>query len=214
MERACFTSFARDSRSFHALKFDLHKRLMTEDITGAPYKELARRLCKDSDLRRIVYGLDSGEIPAPGPPELLVDGEPVIDIFHLNEVFQRNAILSPALPLDVKDKFPHLGVGIEGPGCGIWAIASKMNHSCLPNTEQSIIGDSLLLYATRDIEANEELTMCYGSFDDPAEKKKAFRKNWGFRCSCELCLKKPLPAGGLVAQHPALVNRPREPSAD
>lgn len=41
--------------------------------------------------------------------------------------------------------------------CGIWPIASRINHACLSNCRRSFIGNMLLVRATRDMDAGTEL---------------------------------------------------------
>ncbi|CAN4124478.1 unnamed protein product [Withania somnifera] len=62
-------------------------------------------------------------------------------------------------------------------GIGLWILASFINHSCDPNVRRSHVGDHVMIHASRDIKAGEELTFAY--FD------KA--KNWGFVCKCKRC---------------------------
>jgi hypothetical protein len=73
--------------------------------------------------------------------------------------------------------------------CGIWLMASAINHSCLSNTRRSFIGDLQLVHATRDIPADTELTFWYhiptgGSYE---ETQKGLQ-TWGFECDCAICL--------------------------
>jgi SET domain len=73
--------------------------------------------------------------------------------------------------------------------CGIWPIASIINHCCLSNVRRSFIGDLQLVRATRDIPADTELTFWYwiptgGSYEEMQEGLK----NWGFECNCAICL--------------------------
>lgn len=71
---------------------------------------------------------------------------------------------------------------------GFWIHASYINHSCLPNTVRTFIGDVHFLRATRDIEAGEELTHQYISPEiDIDDRQKKYSGTWGFRCDCKLC---------------------------
>lgn len=73
--------------------------------------------------------------------------------------------------------------------CGLWPLASRMNHSCLPNCRRSFIGDMLILRATRDLAAGAELEISYrgGSRALAASDRKWLMDTWGFACRCELC---------------------------
>lgn len=72
--------------------------------------------------------------------------------------------------------------------CGIWPLASYINHSCDSNARRSFIGDMMVVRATRDIPDNTELTFWYESplIGGPAAKAIDLR-HWGFKCSCIIC---------------------------
>ena len=73
--------------------------------------------------------------------------------------------------------------------CGLYVKASYVNHSCYSNARRSFIGDVLILRATRNIPAGQEISFWYAppkadhSFDTTQEKVQ----NWNFTCSCEIC---------------------------
>jgi SET domain-containing protein len=41
--------------------------------------------------------------------------------------------------------------------CGVWPLASYINHSCFSNVRRSFIGDMMIVRATQDLRANTEL---------------------------------------------------------
>ena len=73
--------------------------------------------------------------------------------------------------------------------CGLYVKASYVNHSCYSNARRSFIGDVLILRATRNIPAGQEISFWYAlakadhSFDKTQEKSQ----NWDLKCSCEIC---------------------------
>lgn len=71
---------------------------------------------------------------------------------------------------------------------GFWIRTSYINHSCLPNSVRTFLGDILLLRATRDVATGEEITAQYITpdlrFEDRQEK---YKQTWGFECDCRLC---------------------------
>lgn len=76
--------------------------------------------------------------------------------------------------------------------CGIWLLASKLNHSCVDNCRRSFIGDMQIIRATKDLPANTELLFVYRS-PEPLESYQDVQKglsSWGFKCECELCLER------------------------
>ena len=73
--------------------------------------------------------------------------------------------------------------------CGIWLLASRINHSCVGNCRRSFIGDMLILRATTDIPADTELFFAY-RHPKPMESYADVQKglaNWEFVCDCKLC---------------------------
>lgn len=45
--------------------------------------------------------------------------------------------------------------------CGVWPLASYINHSCYSNVRRSFIGDMMIVRATQDLIANTELVFWY-----------------------------------------------------
>jgi hypothetical protein len=72
--------------------------------------------------------------------------------------------------------------------CGIWPMASYINHSCYSNARRAFIGDMMMVRATHDLAANTEITFWYhmpveNEYD---ERQKQFRQ-WNFKCDCIMC---------------------------
>jgi hypothetical protein len=76
----------------------------------------------------------------------------------------------------------------ESGTCGIWLIASRINHSHDTNCRRSFIGDMQIVRATRDMEAGTELLFPYQSLSASYEKTQQNLNNWGFVCNCALCI--------------------------
>lgn len=183
-ENATFLVSPDEEGAFTALKYDLHRNMMTE-TTGAPYKDLALALSQSPDMASKVFDLHSGHVAVPCSAQTLIDGKPVIDIFHIHEVWSTNAIACPAS--SEKRAFPNR-VSVDSPSAsGLWCHTSYCNHSCLPNAEKSIKEGVLTLRATRHIDEGEEITISYGEYVDQAEKQQAMSRVWGFKCECSIC---------------------------
>lgn len=72
--------------------------------------------------------------------------------------------------------------------CGIWPLASYINHSCYSNARRSFIGDMMVVRATRDLPVNTELTFWYKApLDYGNETEHLDLRHWGFECSCIIC---------------------------
>ena len=101
----------------------------------------------------------------------------------------------------------------EKPGahttCGLWYLASRINHSCVTNCRRSFIGDMQIVRACQDMEADTELCFGYQSplphqtYKETQEKLRS----WGFACSCVLCLdKKSNPRNTIQRRTGSLTN--------
>ena len=72
--------------------------------------------------------------------------------------------------------------------CGVWPLASYINHSCNSNARRAFIGDMMIVRATRDMAPDTEINFWYhapiAEENDDRQKKL---KHWGFRCDCAMC---------------------------
>ena len=75
-------------------------------------------------------------------------------------------------------------------GAGVFPVVAACNHSCAPNCEVAFLGDATaVLFATRDIEAEEEITIAYVDTTQPVEvRRAALMRRYGFACVCSKCL--------------------------
>ncbi|XP_048968388.1 histone-lysine N-methyltransferase SMYD3 isoform X2 [Canis lupus baileyi] len=73
-------------------------------------------------------------------------------------------------------------------GVGLYPSMSLLNHSCDPNCSIVFNGPHLLLRAVRDIEAGEELTICYlDMLMTSEERRKQLKDQYCFECDCVRC---------------------------
>ncbi|OTA56268.1 SET domain-containing protein [Hypoxylon sp. EC38] len=127
-----------------------------------------------------------------------VDGHPVVDSFLVMKIVLLNCFGAPrssreSMETTIKndgdkasDSSPRYRT------CGIWTLASRINHSCITNCRRSFIGDMLIIRATKDIKADTELFFAYNQpsrNETYKDTQKKFSK-WGFTCDCALCLDK------------------------
>jgi len=75
-------------------------------------------------------------------------------------------------------------------GSGVFALYSRINHSCIPNVQNSYnatIGKEVV-HAIRDISKGEELLTSYVHNLRTREQRGEALKPYGFKCSCEACI--------------------------
>ncbi|KAL3501440.1 hypothetical protein ACH5RR_035889 [Cinchona calisaya] len=104
-----------------------------------------------------------------------LDVERILSILDVNSVVE-GAISSKVLG---KNNYYH--------GVGLWLLASFINHSCEPNARRLHVGDHVIVHASRDVKAGEELTFAYFDVLQPLSNRKEMSKSWGFSCHCRRC---------------------------
>lgn len=109
------------------------------------------------------------------------DGEAVVDTFQVHDIVSRNAF-GPG------EQFGHPQDSLHA-STGLWITAAYTNHSCLPNVEKEFVGDLLLLRATRNIAAGDEVYHSYVAGGSYKERRKALMTTWNFECDCKLCIR-------------------------
>ncbi|EME78264.1 uncharacterized protein MYCFIDRAFT_80693 [Pseudocercospora fijiensis CIRAD86] len=83
---------------------------------------------------------------------------------------------------------------LAGGNQGVFALASRINHSCVPNVHHTNNPNIRreTVHAMRDIEAGEELLANYlgagATYDPRLTRMEALRNNHGFICQCQACM--------------------------
>lgn len=70
---------------------------------------------------------------------------------------------------------------------GLWIKASYMNHTCVPNTQRSFIGDIMVIRAGSDLKAGTELKHSYVDISKKYAERQIELQGYGFQCDCSLC---------------------------
>ncbi|KAL1867938.1 hypothetical protein VTK73DRAFT_3903 [Phialemonium thermophilum] len=152
--------------------------------SAALYAAMVHQLYDNPSLGATVLQLYDGGIGRTGGEGATVDGVPVVDVFVLEGIRTKNCFSAPLSTLE--DTKPSVPSGRMAKG--LWAHASYMNHSCVPNSMRSFLGDMLVSRATRDIAAGEEIFQQYVPVKALLHERLAvYRESWGFECRCPLC---------------------------
>lgn len=169
--------------------------------SAALYALMVRQLCDNPSLAGAVLGLHAGGDEAEAgyyAPRsssnglensstlvVVVDGVPVVDVFLVEAIRTRNCFSAP--PSTLEDTRP--GAPEDRLAKGLWVHASAMNHSCVPNSMRSFVGDVLISRATRDIREGDEIFHQYVPGKAlPDARSRQLRDRWGFECDCGLCV--------------------------
>ncbi|KAK3488611.1 hypothetical protein B0T13DRAFT_514986 [Neurospora crassa] len=154
--------------------------------SAALYSLMVRQLCDNPSLADTMLKLYPGQLPydRTGAEGSMVDGVPVVDVFMVEGIRTKNCFSSPLSTYD--DTKPTYNSVCMAKG--LWAHSSLMNHSCVPNTMRSFVGDMLICRATRDVQEGEELFQQYVPVKTLVDvRNKEFEEGWGFECRCGLC---------------------------
>ncbi|KAL8687450.1 MAG: hypothetical protein Q9224_005149, partial [Gallowayella concinna] len=105
----------------------------------------------------------------------------LLDTFQIENIIGHNNFGHRLLDSDSQFHFhenAHHGPTIpDDENSGVWLLASRFNHSCLPNVSRAFIGDIIILRASTDIPANTELFINYVSVTDPLlERRRRFEE--------------------------------------
>lgn len=151
----------------------------------ALYARMVRQLYENPSKAENVLKLHGGDHVRSGFEGKLIDGVPIVDVWLVEAIRQKNCFSAPLSTRE--DTKPGSNPNVIAHTKGLWPYASHLNHSCVPNTVRSFIGDMLLSRALRDIEPGEELTQSYTNIKAHPERRQADFRNWGFQCCCALC---------------------------
>lgn len=145
------------------------------------FKELVQKLLHNPSQRKRFFDMDDGGYWQKHGWAVHDNQPEPVDVFRIEHIRRRNCFAVPLRSLDL----------LSAPSIvrnGVWIHSSYMNHSCLPNSVRSFIGDMLFLRAARDIEQDEEITTQYLAPELEYEtRQQKFETTWGFRCNCTLC---------------------------
>ncbi|RWA05954.1 hypothetical protein EKO27_g9144 [Xylaria grammica] len=121
-----------------------------------------------------------------------VDGLPVVDTFFVDRVISINSFGAPRANHGTYTFGRENTSDEEQTTCGVWLLASRINHDCLGNCRRSFIGDMQVVRACQDLPAGAELNFAYRNFS-PRTTYEATQKvmhDWGFVCGCPWCIER------------------------
>ncbi|OQU93599.1 SET domain-containing protein [Cladophialophora immunda] len=169
----------------------------TSSMTVGAQSELinliVQKLYRNPSLATVITSLHHGSYTPVNVSE--VDGTPVVDTFLVERIINLNCFGCPLSSREshlrtMDDKAEQKVIANEKlfHSCGIWPMASYINHCCYSNARRAFIGDMMIVRATRDLAPDTEITFWY-HMPDPIryeERQKKFR-HWDFKCDCIIC---------------------------
>jgi hypothetical protein len=100
-----------------------------------------------------------------------------------------NNELDASYPLTGIVKTNALPLGTNASEGGLFPLASRINHACVPNCQHTWndnIGEETI-HSIRRISKGEEITISYADLGTFESRRRHLRKSFGFDCNCELC---------------------------
>lgn len=104
-----------------------------------------------------------------------------LDMGRILKILDVNSCVEDAVSSKV------LGINSCYHGVGLWILPSFINHACNPNARRLHVGDYMMVHASRDIKAGEEITLAYYDVLSPLSNRRERAKTWGFDCCCKRC---------------------------
>ncbi|KAK4197545.1 hypothetical protein QBC40DRAFT_333364 [Triangularia verruculosa] len=188
-----------DDRLMSTILIDINTGNFTIGAQPELITMLVQKVYQNPSLASTVRDLHRGSYsPVQGTFDI-TDGKPVIDSFLLTRILLLNNFAC-RLQDTQADGQPTLSSALDRvPSLGLWAFASRMNHSCISNAYRSFIGDMMIVRATKDIPANSEVTIQYLNPTNPHRQKK-FVQNWAFSCECAMCQDDDQTSSSVIAK--------------
>jgi len=168
------------------------------------YAMMVRQLCDNPSLANTLLKMHPGEeYQRSGLEGTIVDSVPIVDVFLVEGIRTKNCF---SLPLSTLDDTKQSGQ--EGRlAKGLWVHAACMNHSCVPNTMRSFLGDMIISRATKNIAKGEELFQVYVPVKPLIDARTLQYKNsWGFECNCPLCMIERTSPDSMLAKRVEVLN--------
>jgi len=129
---------------------------------------------------------DGGHTPKCTAPQ--VDNATVIDVFQAQAIIERNGFGCPEVRSSNAQTITGAKTHSVFGAVGIWTRASYINHACDGNLRRAFIGDLMIVRASKDIAAGDELFMQYLLPDaDNSQTMAKLKNTWGFTCDCAIC---------------------------
>ncbi|OBT61910.1 hypothetical protein VE03_08225 [Pseudogymnoascus sp. 23342-1-I1] len=152
-------------------------------------KDIIQKIYHNPSLASAFSVLHHGDYQ--GVDTVVVDQMPVVDTFQVQRTISLNSFGCPLSSIESHAKARNHEDEQENAfhSCGIWILASYINHSCTSNVRRSFIGDMMIIRATRDLEKDTELSFWYQTPNRVNQKELQEKlKHWGFQCACSICL--------------------------
>lgn len=101
---------------------------------------------------------------------------------------------------------PRTGVEAPEKGAALYALPSLINHGCLATAAWTTFGDAIVVRATADLHAGDEVTVQYTSGLHNLETREADLAKRGFSCKCAMCAAERKVGARVLARREELIS--------
>jgi tetratricopeptide (TPR) repeat protein len=165
---------------------NLNSDSISEVPGGNLLHALTEKLRRNPKQARDFFKLESGNYK-PHCTAPIIDGQAVIDVFHVHAIQQRNGFGCPERRN--ADEVVRENAKTAPLNSGVWIRTSYINHACDGNARRTFIGDLLFVHASKDIAQGEEILQPYKMPESNLhESQIELKKTWKFECDCPICL--------------------------
>ncbi|RYP42447.1 hypothetical protein DL768_010328 [Monosporascus sp. mg162] len=194
-EKAFAHAFVDTGKAGHNQDVTILINSETDSMTMGAQAELIRmivqKLYRNPSLISVITDLHHGSYK---PVDAFdVDGTALVDTFLVERIVSLNCFGCPLFSREshlraVDDDMSQKMNEEQFHSCGIWTMASYINHCCYSNARRAFIGDMMVVRATRDLAPDTEITFWYQMpvANGYGKRQKKFRQ-WDFECNCTIC---------------------------
>lgn len=167
---------------------------------------------KEKNLLQAVNSLQRNKIPE-GINSYMDGHVNIMKSITKNQKHQNflDEFMRKQMEIIVTNSFGLVDINENEIGSGIFPLSSFFNHSCAPNVSRITVDNKLVFIATRPIEKNQQLLVCYRSNFlgfNKRDRKKELRRSYRFECSCEACFNDYPKLDNMVASDSSFTEPP------
>lgn len=172
VEKAAHILYDNDEDFFVSIPYDAGSDQASIN-GGALWQATVRDLTRNPSRQSAVTSLFDDDYQSSPLEGTVVDGQTVIDVFHVRAAMGQNMHSISTPSADQVGKEYGFCSYIGDQNGGIWPTATMANHSCVPNSARAHLGDLVIMRATKDIKKGEEIFSPYRNDYDYEQRQAA-----------------------------------------
>lgn len=175
-EKAFCVVWGHEEDTLTAMTYDIRDDRIRVAPVGLAKALVQKCLNQPSQTKRLMELF--GDYQGDGKDVFENDDGAIVDAYRVHDIMSRNAF-GPGSQFGEESA--------RNASTGVWKHAAYINHSCLSNTEKQFAGDLIIIRATENIKAGDEIFHPYDASLEYETRQGFLERTWGFRCLCKLC---------------------------